>query len=73
MIKGNNCESIRRLLVFILVFSGVMACTLSPCRVFASGTLMYGLVFSIIILVLTFLFGRFFADGYAQRRKRRCN
>jgi len=38
MFKGNDFESIRRLLTFIFLFSGIMACALSPCRVFASGS-----------------------------------
>jgi hypothetical protein len=38
MIKSNNFKSIRRLLTFIFLFSGIMACALSPCRVFASGS-----------------------------------
>jgi len=39
MVKGSNFESIRRLLVFIFLFSGVMACALNPGRVFASGSM----------------------------------
>lgn len=39
MIKTGIFESIRRLPAFILLFSGIMACALSPCRVFASGAM----------------------------------
>lgn len=39
MIKNNNFESIRRLPTFIFLFLGIMACTLSPCGVFASGSM----------------------------------
>jgi hypothetical protein len=39
MFKGNNFESVRRLLTFILFFSGIMAWTLSPSGVFASGSM----------------------------------
>jgi hypothetical protein len=38
MIKQNNYRSIRRLFTFIFLFSGIIACSLSPCRVFASGS-----------------------------------
>jgi len=38
MIKGNKFESIRRLLTFIFLFWAVMACALSPCSAFASGS-----------------------------------
>lgn len=36
MIKSNNLESIIRLLTFIFIFSGIMAFSLIPYRVFAS-------------------------------------
>jgi len=39
MAEGNNFETIRRLLTFIFLFWGIMMCALSPCRVFASGSM----------------------------------
>jgi hypothetical protein len=38
MVKSNNFESIRKLLILIFLFSAIMACALSPRRVYASGS-----------------------------------
>jgi len=36
MVKVNKLESIMRLFTFIFLFSGIMACVIIPCLVFAS-------------------------------------